>query len=38
VISKRLVSHIYVLLLEEATIPFGLGWKIEPSDMVLLLL
>jgi hypothetical protein len=35
VIPKQLVSHIYAWLLEEATIPVGLGWKIEPSNIVL---
>jgi hypothetical protein len=34
VISKQLVSHIYARQLEEATITIGLGWKIEPSNMV----
>jgi hypothetical protein len=34
VISKQLVSHIYARQLEKATIPIGLGWKIEPSNMV----
>jgi hypothetical protein len=34
-ISKQHVSHIYARLVEEATIPIGLGWKIEPCNMVL---
>jgi hypothetical protein len=34
VISKQFVSHIHAWQLKEATIPVGLGWKIEPSDMV----
>jgi hypothetical protein len=33
VISKQLVSHIYAWHLEEATIPVGLGWKAEPSNV-----
>jgi hypothetical protein len=35
VISKQLVSHIYARLLEDATVLIGLGWKIEPCNMVL---
>jgi hypothetical protein len=35
VTPKHLISHINAWLLEEATIPVGLGWKIEPFNMVL---